>query len=57
MFGMCMYVRSDRPFLPGTYEAFAQVANVHNLGADEQISRERLAFKRYQDYFDVPSEI
>jgi hypothetical protein len=129
MFGMCMYVRSDRPFMPGTYEAFSQVENsapmleqvidwledgsvpqeqlhnihygdlvasplevidglyrrygdelagarraavsafidsrprdarppnVYNVGPDEQVSRERAAFKRYQDYFAVPSEI
>jgi hypothetical protein len=129
MFGMCMYVRSDRPFLPGTYEAFAKVENsapmlelvidwledgtvpreqlhnihyadlvadplgvidelyhrhgdelagrrratvqafvdarprearppnVYHLGEAEQVSEERAAFKRYQEYFRVPSEI
>jgi hypothetical protein len=129
MFGMCMYVRSDRPFLPGTYEAFARVENsapmlervidwleegtiphrqlhsihyadlvtdplavidtlydhhgdqltgqrraavqafidsrprdarppnVYRTGSAEQVSAERAAFKRYQDYFGVPSEI
>jgi hypothetical protein len=34
----------------------ARPSNVYRLGADQQVSRERQAFARYQEYFNVPSE-
>jgi hypothetical protein len=39
------------------YPRTARPAHRYDVGSEERVERERRAFKRYQDYFSVPSEV
>jgi Sulfotransferase family len=39
------------------YPRASRPAHAYNIGTPEQIARERIAFRQYQDYFGVPNEL